>query len=91
MHNYINIIQSKNEAAQVTSSTFDREFFADIQSKARTKGGIVGYHRRNQAITAGSEVNRSGDNKKEWKKHQSGKKREKLRIINRHLDEHPDY
>jgi hypothetical protein len=29
--------------------------------------------------------------KKEWKKHHGGKRREKLRILNKHLDQHPDF
>lgn len=69
-----------------------------MESKARTKGGIVGYHRRNQAVEPGAEVMNQAAAaasaavaKKEWKKHQTGKRREKLRILNKHLDQHPDF
>lgn len=82
------------------SSNFDREFFANLESKAHTKGGIVGYHRKKQAVPAGAELlgggvsgssSSMGITKKEWKKHQHGKRREKLRIINKHLDHHEDF
>lgn len=84
------------------SSNFDREFFANLESKAHTKGGIVGYHRKKQAVPAGAELlgggvggvsgsSSMGMTKKEWKKHQHGKRREKLRIINKHLDQHEDF
>ena len=66
--------------------------------KAHTKGGIVGYHRRKHVVPQGEDVSQAWaatDNKamtkKEYKKHHHGKRREKLRIINKHLDQHPDF
>jgi hypothetical protein len=77
-------------------SHFDRDFFAQMQPKVHTKGGIVGYHRQKKAIQAGAELHnvmissqQMGVN--DGKKHHFGPKRkEKLRRLHRHLDQH-DY
>jgi hypothetical protein len=64
--------------------------------KALTKGGIVGYHRKNQAVERGADIGGSGapgaDPElaqvmgKPWKKHFNANKREKLRRKTSHFD-----
>ncbi len=84
----INIKQQKNRKAE--SSSFDKEFFTNLQPKGLTKGGIVGYHKYNNIVKKGADLNSSLDSQldnKPWKKH--FKKKEghgKLRRVTSHFD-----
>lgn len=73
-------------------SNFDKDFFQNLQPKALTKGGIVGYHKRNKALQRGAELNVQGGggnqvSDKHWKKHNNINKKEKLRRLTKHFDQ----
>jgi hypothetical protein len=78
-------------------SKFDKEFFANLQPKALTKGGIVGYHKKHQNVLRGSEVgalniaNGEMVQGKPWKKHFNANKKEKLRRKTSHFDQQDYY
>lgn len=83
---------SKLSEKKPSLTNFDKDFFDNLQPKALTKGGIVGYHRRQKAIQRGAEVNTAGNqsnqqNGKPWKKHFNSNKKEKLRRLTKHFDE----
>jgi hypothetical protein len=72
-------------------TNFDKEFFDNLQPKALTKGGIVGYHKKNKLIQRGAEVVGPGgiilgQNGKPSKKHFNNNKKEKLRRKTSHFD-----
>ncbi len=70
-------------------SNFDQDFFTNSQPRALTKGGIVGYHRHNQAVERGTDLNDliNKQEGKPWKKHNNKNKREKLRRKTSHFDQ----
>lgn len=69
------------EKSQLTS--FDKDFFQNLEPRALTKGGIVGYHRQK----ALSKISESNQGDKPWKKHNNIKKKEKLRRLTKHFDQ----
>ncbi|RNA00035.1 large subunit GTPase 1 -like protein [Brachionus plicatilis] len=73
--------QMKEKKSQLTN--FDKEFFQNLEPRALSKGGIVGYHRQK----ALSKVDQMNPGEKPWKKHNNIKKKEKLRRLTKHFDQ----
>jgi len=71
-------------------SAFDQNFFRNLEPRAMTKGGIVGYGRNkvNQVASAAGSMSASTDSLsgKPWKKHFNSKNKGKLRRFTAHLD-----
>ena len=69
-------------------TNFDKEFFTNMQPRALTKGGIVGYHKQKHSVQRGAEVNLPNEAElaKPWKKHFNKNKKEKLRRKTSHFD-----
>lgn len=71
----------KEKKSQLTN--FDKDFFQNLEPRALTKGGIVGYHRQK----ALAKIDQSNQGEKAWKKHNNFKKKEKLRRLTKHFDQ----
>ncbi len=82
-------LQAAKKGVQQTS--FDREFFVQLNVRALSKGGVVGAHRSNKvAKVKGCDLNASLDSQldnKTWKKHFKKKAGQgKLRRATSHFD-----